>query len=126
MPVRNAADIDTFLKLKSYDAVVVTGSSLANLEMPLIYELSMKKGVPVVTLFDGTEEYAFLTISADTEMQGAETARLLQKILRGEKAGQVSPVSVTHTNVTLNMRITSALGLKVPLELVTGAERVIR
>lgn len=125
IPVKSSRDLDMMLKLKLFDVVFITGSALVNFEIDRIYEICMKKDVPIISIFEGTEEHSLMTIAADTEMQGMEVAKILKALLKGKKPSP-KKTTVSRAKVYFNLRLTSALGLRIPVELVTGAEKVIR
>jgi len=126
LAARNAREMETQLKLKEFDALFVTGSALANHEIELIHRICMKRKIPVLSLFEGTEEYAFLTIAPDVEIIGKETARIVKGLLDEGRFGGTRHRLVTKTKVYFNLRLTNRLGLRIPVRLVTSADRVIR
>jgi putative ABC transport system substrate-binding protein len=123
---KTKSEMETKLKLRDYDALFVTGCALANLEFQMINEISMKKRVPVLSIYEGMEEYAFLTLAPDVERQGKEIANMVFNLIKDGKQHTMEHTTVTKTRIYFNLKKTNELGLKIPVKLVTAADKVIR
>jgi putative ABC transport system substrate-binding protein len=124
--IKNKSDLETKLTLNDYDALFVTGCALANFEFKMISDIAMKKGVPVLSLYEGTEKYALLTMTADVERQGKEIANMVFDLIKDGKKHHMEHHTVTKTRIYFNLKKTNELGLKIPVRLVTTADKVIR
>ncbi len=125
-PLKSVKDIDMKIKPAELDALLVTGSALANFEMQRIFDLCRKKNVPLLSLFEGTEQYSFLTIAPDADHTGKEMAVAVSRLLKGEASNTIETKMMTKTKVLFNLKLTNEFGLRIPVRLVTSADKVIR
>ncbi|GBE00039.1 ABC transporter substrate binding protein [bacterium BMS3Abin07] len=126
IPVKSVSDIESMLKLEQFDALFLTGSAIVNYRIKTIYEICRGKKVPVLSIFDGTEEYSLLTITPDADRIGRAMAHIIYKLITGRGPVKKRHVLVTKTKIYFNLRLTTELGLRIPMRLVTSADKVIK
>ncbi len=76
----------------------------------------------------GVEKGALMSLSANYEKIGRNTAKIVVRILNGEKVGDipVKGLGVEDTDVYLNQKTADRLGIKFPEELVKQAKEIYR
>jgi putative tryptophan/tyrosine transport system substrate-binding protein len=91
-----------------------------------IIQTATSQGVP--TVFHGRTEStkdALASYGASDTTIARQAARLVAKILGGEKAGDLPVERPTSLELTLNLRTAKALGLTIPPTLLAGADELI-
>jgi putative ABC transport system substrate-binding protein len=91
-----------------------------------IIEAATNRGV--ITVFHGrtqTTQRALATYGASDANVAREAARLVAKILRGEKAGDLPVERPSTLELIINLKTASALGLTIPPTLLARADEVI-
>lgn len=126
IPFKNINGVRTQLNLKMYDALFVTGSAWANYEIEGISDICKKKNIPLMTIFEGAEEYSFLAITPDTDQEGMDLAKKIYDLIKGKSSDEPRCITVTKTKICFNLKLATELGLRIPINLVTSSDRVIR
>ena len=129
MDVRDPHEIEhefATLQLSSTDGLIVTSSPSAFNNRDLIIGLAAKHRLPAVYPF---RYYAMsgglITYGPDPNEPFRSAAGYVDRILKGEKAGDL-PVQVpTKYLMTINLKTAKTLGLDVPLYLQQRADEVI-
>jgi putative ABC transport system substrate-binding protein len=100
---------------------------LLSLNIPgLILEIAPKRGIP--TMFDDTfyvERTGLASYAANLYGLGRQAARLVDKILKGEKPGDVPIEQPTRFELAINLKAAKALGITIPPSILLRADRVI-
>lgn len=122
--VDRAADVDT---IKNVDALYLTSGAAV---MAAIEQVTAagRSGKMVVAAVQGGGEASgvLLTITAASGDLGQVAAQQTARILRGDKPAAVPVAKPKNIEVVLNLKTSEALGLKVPLEVLGVATRVIK
>lgn len=123
--LKNAANIAGLLADWDMDAIIITSSSIASTAFPTIIRTTRHLRIPTATFlpYDGMK--AAITLSADPVQQGEIAADKAFAILNGQPAKEVPPSKAEKINLIFNLRDVRAMGLKIPMGLVTGATEVI-
>jgi putative ABC transport system substrate-binding protein len=100
---------------------------LLSLNIPgLILEIAPKRAIP--TMFDDTfyvERAGLASYAANLYGLGRQAARLVDKILKGAKPGDVPVEQPTKFELAINLKAARALGITIPPSILLRADRVI-
>jgi putative ABC transport system substrate-binding protein len=127
--IRDAREIEravTAFAQSPYGGVIVTSSGLANAHRDLIIRLAAKLRLPAVYSFrffvgaGGLVSYG--SDSVDPHRRAAE---YVDRILKGEKPGDLPVQAPTKYELVINLKTAKALGLTVPPTLLARADEVI-
>jgi len=101
-------------------------SGQANTFQPGTVALTMKHKLPVmVTLRSDVEAGGLISYYPDNAELYRRTAAYVDRILRGDKAGDLPVEQPTKFELALNLKTARAIGLTVPQSLLLRADRVI-
>jgi putative ABC transport system substrate-binding protein len=127
--VRDAAGIqrslEAFVDLPN-GGMIVTASALAIIHRDLIVDIAARHRLPAVYF-----QKAFVTAGglisygADFIDQYRRAAGYVDRILRGEKPGDLPVQAPTKYELVINLKAAKAQGLSVPTQILTGADEVI-
>jgi putative ABC transport system substrate-binding protein len=100
---------------------------LLSLNIPgLILEIAPKRAIP--TMFDDTfyvEQAGLASYAANRHGLGRQAARLVDKILKGARPGDVPIEQPTKFELAINLKAAKALGITIPQFMLLRADRVI-
>lgn len=124
--IRSRGDLEK-LKSKKWDAVFITGSSLAHLWLNDIITILRKEQIPTADIFpDSSEIGVLMTLSQPSQPHGQTAAEMAAQILRGDKGIRVAAQTFRDTELVFNLLEARHLGITFPINLVTEATRVIK
>lgn len=92
----------------------------------LILEITPKRAIPA--MFDNpfwVERAGLVSYGADLYALGRQAARLVDKILKGAKPGDVPVEQPTKFELAINLKAAKALGITIPQSILGRADRVI-
>jgi len=92
----------------------------------LILEIAPKRAVP--TMFDDAfyvERGGLASYAANMYGLGRQAARLVDKILKGARPGDVPVEQPTKFELAINLKAAKALGITIPQSILARADRVI-
>jgi putative ABC transport system substrate-binding protein len=117
----------TLAKVRRSEVDGIISASGMGLNLPgLVLEATSKRQVP--TMFNGAfyvERGALASYGPDFHESGRQAARLVAKIIKGEKPGQI-PVEIdAKIELVINLKVAKALGLKVGAAALQRVDRVI-
>jgi putative ABC transport system substrate-binding protein len=125
--VPHSADISRMLgALGEVDAVLAIPGGATSAHYPEIISAANTRRLP--TFFHsrtGTTSEALASYGASDVDVAHEAARLVDKILKGEKAGDLPVERPTKFELVINLKTAKMLGLEVPPTLIARADRVI-
>jgi putative ABC transport system substrate-binding protein len=106
--------------------LIVTGSALANVHRKLITTLAARHKLPAVYssrpyVTDG----GLISYGPDLIDQFRRAAGYVDRILKGEKPGDIPVQAPTKYELVINLTTAKALGLAVPTALLARADEVI-
>lgn len=124
--LRRHQDAKAMLSTKRFDALFVTGSAVAHLAMPAILEISRQWKIPVASFMLDRGSQAVISVFTSPVEQGGKAADKTVRILDGVHPEKIRPDQANQTELVFNLREAAAMGLKLPMELVTEATRIIK
>ena len=92
----------------------------------LILEIAPKRGIP--TMFETpfyVERAGLASYGADKYALGRQAARLVDKILKGAKPGDIPVEQPTKFELAINLKAAKALGIVIPQSMLLQADRLI-
>ncbi len=114
-------------KISGVNALFLTTGCAAMHCVQNIVDVARKAKIPTAsTLGGGETDGVILTLSADPAEQGREAAKLIARILKGEKPSSLPIVQPKKIDLVINLKEATALGFKVPFDLLTSATKVIK
>lgn len=123
----NIKKSDDIAKIASVDALFLTTGCAAMHCVTNILASARKSKIPTATTIGGAENSGvILTISADPQEQGKAAARIVGKVLKGASPSSIPVEQPKKIEMILNLKEATAMGLKVPIDLLTSATRVIK
>ncbi len=115
------------LVLPAVDALLVTTSAQVMADIDLLLAVTRKARIPTASAIGGAEANGvILTISADPQEQGRTAARKVAQILGGTSPTELPVDLPKQVQVIINLKEATALGLKIPFDLLSSATRVIK
>ncbi len=109
------------------DAVFISVSAVVNEAIDTIVQNAHAAKIPTISLLGGTAEHGVVLSLARSFMeQGEAAARMTARLLRGEKPIGIPLEMPKLMRLVLNLKETETMGIKVPLDLISDATRVIK
>lgn len=122
--VKKKEDASAFEKV---DALFLTTSCSAMHCINNIAALARAAKIPIAsTMGGGEDEGVIITITANPQEQGREAAKMAASILKGAKPVSIPVEQPKKIDFIINIKEATALGLKVPFDLLTSATKVIK
>jgi len=93
----------------------------------LILEIAPKRGIP--TMFETpfyVERAGLASYGADKYALGRQAARLVDKILKGAKPGDIPVEQPTKFELAINLKAAKALGIVIPQSMLLQADRLMQ
>ena len=119
-------DAQAKLAGRQMDAVLLTGSSVAHMAMGQIIEYAKGRRIPHASFSLSTDARAMVALAARPDNQGEKAADKVQKILDGIPPDKIKSEAASEIELIFNMKDATAMGMKIPMELVTEATRLIK
>ncbi len=114
-------------KIADIDALLLTTACTAMHCVNNIIDIARQKKIPVVATISGGEgSGVILSIFPNPAEQGREAAKKAALVLKGTKPSAIPFEQPKKIDMVINMKEATALGLKVPFDLLTSATRVIK
>jgi putative ABC transport system substrate-binding protein len=115
------------LKISGIEALFITTSCVARQCSYNVSTILRKEKIPAASIMDtGGESGAILMITPDPEEQGRMAAQMVIRILKGETPSSIPIERPRKIEMIINLKEASILGIKVPLDIITSATRVIK
>jgi putative ABC transport system substrate-binding protein len=107
-------------------AVLVQDDPASSGALAHLAQLGVKHRLPIVTGFpNGADEGLLLAYGPDRVEMWHRSARFIDRLLKGEKPGDLPFELPTKLDLVLNVRTAKALGLTIPPSLLLRATRVV-
>jgi putative ABC transport system substrate-binding protein len=127
MPVRKVDEARKLVFSGKADAVFISVSAAANEALDAIIKSAHGSKIPTISQTGGTSEKGvILSLAPSPTEQGEAAAHIAARLLKGENPSSIPPEVPKLVELVLNLKEANALGLKVPMDLITDATRVIK
>jgi putative ABC transport system substrate-binding protein len=127
MPIRKTDDARRLVFAGKADVVFISLSAAANEALDAIIKTAREAKLPTVSQTGGScEKGVVLSLAASASEQGEAAGRLAARLLRGDNPASIQPEVPRLVELVLNLKEANALGIKVPMDLITDATRVIK
>jgi ABC-type uncharacterized transport system substrate-binding protein len=94
--------------------------------MPAIIEFARERRIPNASFMLNRTTNVIITLAADPAEQGGKAAEKVLRILEGASPDRIKAESATDIELVFNLKEATSMGFKLPMELVTGATRLIK
>lgn len=127
MPVKKPDDARKLVFAGKADAVLFSVSAAANEALDAMVKLAHAARIPTASQLGGSaEKGVILNLAASPVEQGETAAKIAARLLKGQSPSSI-PVEVPKmVELVLNAKEAGSLGIKVPMDLITDATKVIK
>ncbi len=127
MQVKRPDDVKKLSFAGKAEAVYITVSAVVNESVDAIVGLARSAKVPTASQLGAMAEHGvILTLSPSAMEQGEAAAKLTARVLKGENPAGMTPEVPRLVELVLNIKEANAIGIKIPLDLVSDATRVVK
>jgi len=110
----------------SVDAIYFIPSNVIGAQFDLILKKSREDKLPFVAAeATWVEKGALFSYAADFRLVGAQAARLVAKILKGEKPSEIPTETPGKLLFVLNTTTAKSIGLKIPRKVLDRIDRIV-
>ena len=125
--LKRLRDADAILSNIKTDALFITSSSLVNMASDSIIGAAKANGTPTGALLTGNiDSGVIITLSARPDKQGEKAAVKAIRILNGIPPERIHAESSRGTELIFNMKEAKAMGLRLSMDLITEATKIIK
>ncbi len=115
------------LTRKGIDALFVTGAGVVNEQAGTVAKLAVERKIPTVTNSDlRVNDGVLLGVVSNREELGKLSGMKAAQILRGAKPTDIPIEMAKRFEIIINLKTAKGMGLKVPVDLLQSANRVIQ
>lgn len=115
------------IRTAEFDALFLTYSASVNMALDAIVDIAKARKLPTASILKGEDNSGvIITLSASPEEQGEIAAEKVIKILRGAHPGTISPTIGKNIELIFNLKENTAMGFKIPMDIVTEATKIIQ
>lgn len=108
------------------EALIVVSGSLTYSNNTAIAALALAQGLPSCHGFrEAIAEGGLISLGPDLRVLARQSARLIDKILKGARAGDLPVEQPDRYVMSVNLKTAKALGLSLPASMIAAAEEVI-
>jgi putative ABC transport system substrate-binding protein len=109
------------------DAFYVSGAVTVTSQMPGIVAVAVEHKLPTVShIIDTVEAGVLVGVTANLQEVGKRAGAKAAQVLRGTKPASIPMDTVKRFDVAINLKTATATGVKIPMDLLQSASRVIR
>jgi putative ABC transport system substrate-binding protein len=125
--LRNASDLGSALEAlgKVHGLLAIPGGRISAHYAEIIEAANVKRVPTVVQARTAGAGDALASYGASDTGVARESARLVDRILKGEKAGNLPVERPTKFELVINLKVAHLIGLKIPAQLLARADHVI-
>ncbi|MEQ8188801.1 MAG: ABC transporter substrate binding protein [Candidatus Eremiobacterota bacterium] len=112
---------------KKIDLFITSGDNTVSLSMKTIAQILYEKKIPYFTnTFSDVEGGAFLTAGADYYEVGQETAKLAERIIKGENPKDIPVENYVPEKIYVNLKLAKEFGIEIPEQVLKKAAKVLK
>jgi len=112
---------------KKIDLFITSGDNTVSLSMKTIAQILYEKKIPYFTnTFSDVEDGAFLTAGADYYEVGEETAKLAERIIKGENPKDMPVENYVPEKIYVNLKLAKKFGIEIPEQVLKKAAKVLK
>ena len=127
MAIRRPDEANKLIFAGKADAVLISVSAAANEAIDTIVQKAQEAKIPAISQIGGTAERGVvLSLAPSPSEQGAAAGRMVARLLRGEKPASIPVEMPRLVELVINLKEANALGIKVPIDLILDATKVIK
>jgi putative ABC transport system substrate-binding protein len=127
MPVKKPDDARKLVFAGKADAVFISSSSAANEALDAIVKAAHGAKVPTVSQTGGAgDKGVILSLTPSASEQGEAAGRMAARMLKGDSPASIPAEVPKLVELVLNLKEANTLGIKVPMDLITDATKVIK
>jgi len=108
------------------DALLVTGSSVVHMAMPVISEFGRERKIPLASFLLCRDSQAAVALSTSPVEQGEKAAEKVIKVLEGVSPEKIRVETAHDVELVFNLKEAVSMGWKMPMDLLTEATRLIK
>lgn len=128
--VTNTNEIEEALKSVIVDGVDIfftSGDVTVSMAVPSIAATLLKKGIPYFTNTPADiKDNVFICLGADYFEVGEEAAKILERVIKGEKTVDIPIQLFVPENLSINLKIARGLSINIPEKIISTASKVVR
>lgn len=124
--LKKPKELKQMLSAKKMDALFITNSTTSGRAFSSILSFSMENRIPTATFFSGKNQYATITLSPASKEQGEKAAEKVISIFEGIPPDKIKVDASSETELVFNLKEAKSMGLRIPMELVTEATKLIQ
>ena len=110
----------------SVDAIILVPAILMRNQITLLVEKALKDRMPLgVHTEELVRKGALISYGEDSQLIGAQTARLVVKVLKGIQPSEIPIETPKHPILVVNRTTAKTIGLKIPREFLEQVDRVV-
>jgi len=127
MIVHKADDVRKLSFAGKADAALISVSAVANESIEAAVKAAHAAKVPTISQTGDTSDHGvILCLAPSAAEQGEAAGRLAARMLRGENPAGMPAEVPKLVELVLNLKEANAIGIKIPLDLISDATRVIK
>ena len=109
------------------DGIFVASSEHHQTQFGFVAGYTNARKIPVITQLAGAaDQGAFMVLETSAQEQGEKLAEIAGRVLSGENVQQI-PMQTPHSiSFVINLKLAKELGIKVPIQTLSVASRVVR
>ena len=120
-------DLVSRLKKDGAQAIVTSADPLLLDHLPRLFEAAIKNRMATVAQSrEWTVAGALMSYGVDRKTQFRDAATYVDKILKGAKPGDLPVEQPTRIELVINLKTAKAIGVTIPMEMLTRADELIR
>jgi ABC-type uncharacterized transport system substrate-binding protein len=124
--VGKPTEVSEAVNSANVSALFVTLSEVINSVNITLLRIAHQRGIPTASCIQYDETYATILMYPDPAELGQETARKLIDHLNGKRIEEIPASASKNIEIVFNLKEALALGVKIPLNLVTEATHIIQ
>jgi len=109
------------------EAVLISNSAVANEAIDAIVKTAHTSKIPTISQIGGSaEKGVILSLAPSATEQGEVAGRLTARVLNGENPSTIPAEVPKLVELVLNLKEATAIGIKIPIDLISDATKVIK